>query len=435
MIDLFTSLTIINGVIPDYIIQALMINVNNQAVNKIVILTESEEEDVRQYAPVFSDKKVDIHHVPVRPTFGDLVNAINTSMGSNKGIAAIINADISLDADTFVAKISSVFDSLSAKYKRLALCLTRYDLINGAAAKTLVDYQGLPNIMSSDCWVFDRPIEIDRDLYYSLGQMFCDKYLCHDLVVSGYEVFNPCLDCIVLHHEIDVKGHNYYQDLIEAESTQDSLKRHWRTSVTNSGCYFGVPHVSSSALIHGYEPKAISRRTNRKRIFVNALFSAEDGFSLDSYVTHFLNGNEDVDTDVFFLVSDSAEQDRLIGILSNICYRAAYVLIVIDVKQFFFDYNKEPGHLFLCREANYFFMETSGNGLYLSPFGLKSKSILVMAYSILLTTRLVKSNPLRKLFAFFQLDAERLSLIRVGEKAICGLIFGMKGVTAWCGKI
>jgi hypothetical protein len=129
----------------------------------------------------------------------------------------------------------------------------------------LFDSNGLPNTKSADLWAFARPLVLTRELFYSPGQMNCDMLLTHDLVGSGYKVYNPCLDIALQHHEPE-KDDAFYREKNSEDKTRDMLARHTVQNKVSPWNYFGNSWVRTDWLRAGYRPACVS--TNARKILV-----------------------------------------------------------------------------------------------------------------------------------------------------------------------
>ena len=170
---------------------------------------------------------------------------------------------------------------------------------------------GLPNVLSSDAWVFNSKIECDKDLYYSLGSMYCDKFINHDLIESGYKLYNPCLDCVFIHNEEDVKDASYYTSLGSEQESKESIQKHLRHSVKKGDNYYGLCRLTSVSLAAGYLPVPISFLPNRKRLFV---FFGNEQSGINKYIDMVVINSRSVlgnELDVFFVTDNNDQRIRI----------------------------------------------------------------------------------------------------------------------------
>ena len=315
---LYTTFALINAEVPSAIIDAIKVNLENQSVSKIVILTESSLGDVISACDEFADKKIKLIQVERRPTFKDMFEAINREGLASSVLSVLLNSDISIPDRRTIHRLQSSIDFASEIYGKVALSLTRHDRVNNELVITLKSGMGLPNVLSSDAWVFNSKIECEKDLYYSLGSMYCDKFINHDLIESGYKLFNPCLDCVLIHNEEDVKDAGYYSSLGGEKESKESIQKHLRSSVKKGGNYYGLSRMTSNSITAGYLPCPISYLPNRKRLFV--IFGNEQS-GIDKYIDVVVNnsrkalGNE---LDIFFVTDNNDQQNRIDDVICQL---------------------------------------------------------------------------------------------------------------------
>jgi hypothetical protein len=182
---------------------------------------------------------------------------MNSSMlGRQTDVAVLMNADISFRSSGDVRRLYGTIKQLASESH--AIALTRHDLNGPRYALTLESQMGLPNMISADAWAFNAPVRVKTDMFYSLGEMNCDKFFAYDLFVSGYSLFNPCLDIIVHHHELDLKDVAYYRNSAKDEAAEKAQDRHWRQTVSaHGGEYFGIVRLRSFDLSNGYRPDPV----------------------------------------------------------------------------------------------------------------------------------------------------------------------------------
>ncbi|MEZ5558731.1 MAG: hypothetical protein R3E86_09360 [Pseudomonadales bacterium] len=239
-----------------HIRSALAENLRNRRVSQLIIVSETAPDVLLAAAPELSHPKVSIRHSETRPTFGHLADALSQALSTKTvPLGAIMNADISFRTEADAERLIALSTELEAGTRSVALCLTRHDLVRGEPKITLRTQLDLPNSMSADAWFFAQPLELKQAPFYSLGQMFCDQFFNFDLISHGFEVFNPCLDCQIIHHEPELKELSYYAAETQTDRAQEAIKRHWRESVRHgAGHYFGIAHCEASALRRGYRP-------------------------------------------------------------------------------------------------------------------------------------------------------------------------------------
>jgi hypothetical protein len=211
------------------------------------------------------------------------------------------------------------------RYAKVALCLTRHDLIFGEPRRTLVTQLGLPNIISTDAWIFREPIDLRFSAYYSQGQIFCDQFFNHDLIESGYRLFNPCLDCVIMHQEEDVKDLQYYSNAAKGSQAQQSVVEHWRRSARyTTGCYYGIAHTSSKALADGYDPAPLLVSKTGRRLMVTFPPNVFAGGAA-SAAPRYIELASSWDFDLYLLTHTTTEHSELEGLLSRCGGSRAYV--------------------------------------------------------------------------------------------------------------
>ncbi|MDO9639977.1 MAG: hypothetical protein Q7J44_15680 [Pseudotabrizicola sp.] len=266
MITLVTTIGNLPADRRDPVLAALRANLALAAVSEIVVLTEGRPDwYIAAAASAGASGRVRIEHTGQRPTFADLFTCANHCLTHGAQAVAMLNADISLADDGSAARLTETLAAMAGEGAPVVFALTRHDPQDGELALTLYDGNGLPNTLSADAWAFCQPLHLTRDLFYCPGQMNCDMLLTHDLLGSGCEVFNPCLDIVLQHHE-QPKDDAYYREVNADETSQEILWRHTKQNAVYPWNYFGNPWVSTRWLRAGYRPAPAS--TNRPRIYM-----------------------------------------------------------------------------------------------------------------------------------------------------------------------
>lgn len=261
-IDLFTSFAVPSTGSEAHVQKALEDHLENSAIRSLTVVSETAETQLNDAYPILNHESVLLVRSPNRPTFSALVEQINSAFEKRgTDIAVLLNADISFAGAEDVQRIPSTMQALSTDPK--ALVLSRHDWNGNRYEVTLESEMGLPNLISADVWAFDAPVKVHTELFYSLGQMNCDKFFAYDLRISGYSLFNPCLDIVALHHEIVLKDNSYYRDSGVGEAAKEAQNRHWGEVVTkHKESYFGLVRLRSFDLLAGYLPDPIQWSTS-----------------------------------------------------------------------------------------------------------------------------------------------------------------------------
>lgn len=327
--QIVTSFALGKAGIAPHIGRAIQANLANSEISRIHILSETASRDLSESLSVLQSSKVGILPTDTRPTFNDLVTIVNELLQDKpQEPVAILNGDISFATSEDTARVSSLALELSERRAETILCLTRYDLVDGSPKLTLRTQLDLPNTISADAWVFASRVELQFQAYYSLGQMFCDQFFNHDLIESGIRLYNPCLDCVVLHHEADIKGLEYYRAETSRSASQERLKEHWRRSVAQaSGQYYGVVHVTSRSLIGGYDPEPMVVSEKRRKLFVAPHHTLTPGQLRDA-AEHCVGLAKQWARDLYLLCASDVQHAHLEMVLTELNYPHAYAIRV-----------------------------------------------------------------------------------------------------------
>ncbi|SKB15711.1 hypothetical protein PL11201_80020 [Planktothrix sp. PCC 11201] len=259
--------------IPQPILSAFKKHAQNSHIAEVHVISEDNLTVLENLCKDISYefKKFKYINVEHRPTFSMLISYANQLIVSENCICALMNADISFGGDDDVALCISSLNSISQEDGKVVYALTRRDYIKSAWQLTY-EPTGLPNNISADCWIFSDLINLPQANFYSMGEVHCDLMLAYDLVTSGFQVYNPCLDIKIHHNESDVKTHEFYKEQNQKVSNQDRLGLHCVRHRNQPFQCFGIPWVSSQWLKTGYHPPAYemySRR--RKKLYITLL--------------------------------------------------------------------------------------------------------------------------------------------------------------------
>jgi hypothetical protein len=118
-------------------------------------------------------------------------------------------------------------------------------------------------MLSVDCWIISAPVQLEMADSYSLGEMNCDLMANHDLISAGYQLFNPCLDVCIQHHEMDSKTNEYYVEYSKRTDSLDRLSKFMASRNCPSYRHFEIPRVRTDWLISGYKPDPYSNRSKK----------------------------------------------------------------------------------------------------------------------------------------------------------------------------
>lgn len=156
-------------------------NANIDFVSKITVMCESGQSS-------FSSKKIDILKSNGRATYADLLKIAQARSAPSVSHFAIANTDIILTPD-----ILSLMDRLSEFSSVAAITRTESNGQLFAQPK-----------YSQDFWIFKAHSFIQRVLGecgYKLGVAGCEHLFAMALYAHGYNIWNPCLDCKIIHND------------------------------------------------------------------------------------------------------------------------------------------------------------------------------------------------------------------------------------------
>ena len=264
MISVLITVGPLSGGRRDPVLAAVRENLANPGVDNVHVVSEAQCDWLTEAAG--SDAaRIHLHPVAERPLFSALFEIGNRLLAEGAGAIALMNADISIGTADDAARILEAFDTLADLSEPVVLALARHETEGGELRIELYEGSGMPNTLSADCWVFQHPIRVRRELFYAPGQMNCDMFLAADLSDSGYRLFNPCLDIVLKHHEPS-KDDAFYNEKLRETGVQNLLKRHLKQNGIDPFNYFGVPWIKTAWLRLGYRPVLLS--SNRKRLML-----------------------------------------------------------------------------------------------------------------------------------------------------------------------
>ncbi len=246
------------------VLSAIRQNLENTAVDSVHVLTEGEPAWLPEAMGELATQ-LHIEKVPERPTFDTLFAAGNRLLENGAAGVAIMNADICIPSPGDVARLHEGFEHLDTLSAPVVFALARHEQSGEKPSIDLYEEAGLPNYISADAWVFRTPVRLTRELFYCPGQMNCDMFLAHDLISSGYALFNPCLDVTILHCE-PAKDDAFYKGKNKETSVLNLLDRHMSQNGIDPFNYYRIPWVSTQWLKAGYRPRPL--HTNHPSIIL-----------------------------------------------------------------------------------------------------------------------------------------------------------------------
>lgn len=253
-IDIVTSFAFFEGLDDKPIRKALESHNNNSKVKSLHIISESKQSELAYLLKGLN--KLDIHFIEVesRPSFEVLISHSNKLLTDQVSTyVALINGDVSFEDEVAVNNLITIF-SKKEVLPNTVLAISRHENINGKAEMVLNLDNGLPNFMSADAWIFNKPCYLKNTAFYYMGQMNCDMMLAYDFVEAGYAVINPCLDIVIIHHEEELKSDDFYAELNSKESNLNAGYKHLSSRVNLPYTQFGFPWIKSDWINYGYKP-------------------------------------------------------------------------------------------------------------------------------------------------------------------------------------
>jgi glycosyltransferase involved in cell wall biosynthesis len=282
--------------------RALEAHASNSAVNFVQVLTESDPELVhnlcRKHIPT---EKLNIHREPQRPTFARLFQAASQAVEKSGGLAAIMNADTSFANESDIQRCDTALSTAQRKLGAAVLAITRHDKVNDEWKIELYQRDGLPNTLSADCWVISAPLDLPEADFYCLGHMNCDLMLAYDLVQAGHNLFNPCLDISILHHENCAKSEDFYSFSNSKAESKKLLFKHTDIHCNKPFECIGIPWIQSNWLSLSYAPNSLFSR--RERIYAIFPEAADESLLLRAMALGVFAQQNDRDL-VFLVESD-----------------------------------------------------------------------------------------------------------------------------------
>lgn len=243
------------------VLAALRRNIHNPLVKEIRVVTEAASaESMAWLYEEAGSKSTQLHllYVHARPTFTEMIRVGNQLLSDGGDTVALMNADISIASESDAERMLAALNTLDGRNAPVLLALTRHEATADRQWLGLYEPSGLPNTISADAWVFQKPLKLERDLFYMPGQMNCDMMLAYDLLSMGHRLFNPCFDVAIIHHEPE-KEQAYYEEKNEdSQVLQETIWRHAKQNKVAPWNYYGTPWISSAWLKLGYRPAANS---------------------------------------------------------------------------------------------------------------------------------------------------------------------------------
>jgi hypothetical protein len=282
--------------------RVLEAHASNPAVNFVQVLTESDPELVRNLCRKhIPTEKLNIHREPQRPTFARLFQAASQAVEKSGGLAAIMNADTSFANESDIQRCDTALRTAQRKLGAAVLAITRHDKVNHEWKIKLYQSDGLPNTLSADCWVISAPLDLPEADFYCLGHMNCDLMLAYDLVQAGHNLFNPCLDIHILHHEDGAKDEDFYAAANSKAESKELLWKHAGMRCNEPFECIGIPWIQSDWLSASYAPTSLSSR--RAKIYAIFPEAAEESLLLRAMALEVFAQQNDRDL-VFLVESD-----------------------------------------------------------------------------------------------------------------------------------
>lgn len=265
MITILITVGVLSPERREPVLAALRRNLVNPLVREVLVVTEAQSAKDMDWLWALvgtGTPRLRLVYVPSRPNFADMLRIGNAVLSDGADTVAMMNADISIASESDARRMLETLSFLNARNEPVVLSLTRHEAQDGRFWIGLYDLHGLPNTISADAWIFQRQINTDRDLFYKPGQMNCDMMFAYDLLMSGYRLYNPCIDIIIIHHE-EAKSELFYKEKNLETETQNRLERHAFINNVDPWNYYGIPWVRSEWLRIGYKPFANSTHGRR----------------------------------------------------------------------------------------------------------------------------------------------------------------------------
>jgi len=252
-----TSIGVYEGLDTEPIQKAFEQHLVNTKVTLVHVITESSIDAVVTALPLLENERVKIIQHQERPTFQSLFDYCNSLSEGRQIVTALMNGDVSFECKDDIEKCITILKETRNRGVLPVLTITRRDKEGDGFDLLLKDRIGLPNFLSSDCWVFEPPQILHDVDFFSMGQMNCDSILAYDWAESGKFLLNPCLDVSLLHQENCVKDDNFYREENKKETTQDLLSWHWAKRCNHPYRIYGVTWNCIDWIEKGYMPAPI----------------------------------------------------------------------------------------------------------------------------------------------------------------------------------
>jgi Glycosyl transferase family 2 len=254
--------------LPEAVKSAFGVHARSHIISELLVLTEGDDDLIKRLIlEVCGCQKVMVVKKASRPSFSELFEYASNKIAENGGMAAILNSDISFGSDEDILRCSNSLQKLSQSCQNpIVYGLTRHDFVLSKWQITLSEECGLPNMLSTDCWLISSPVQLKKAVSYSLGQMNCDLMANYDLVTAGYSLFNPCLDVCIQHHEVSIKSNEFYVEASQKIGTLEHLSKFMASRENLFYKHYGVQRVATDWLVSGYKPLPFSNRS--KKLYV-----------------------------------------------------------------------------------------------------------------------------------------------------------------------
>jgi len=170
-------------------------NLRNPHLEEVHILSETCG-TLSLPARAMKNPKMFVHCLPHQPTYADFFHFANIHLRGKRVVLS--NADIA-----FTASLGKLGDHPLSSERRV-LILSRWALDCGEGR---LDPRGnlcWTDYGSHDTFIFRAPLppESFQDLEFPMNRYFAEHAVVARLVDTGFEVVNPCLDIISLHHHV-----------------------------------------------------------------------------------------------------------------------------------------------------------------------------------------------------------------------------------------
>jgi hypothetical protein len=166
-------------------------NIDHPLINQIHIVYDTTKDDnVNELLRFLESKKVYIHLVSDRPSYGYCFQLANTLMPHSNVIVS--NADIFFN-DTLC---ELQFYDLSNKF----LAITRWNVCQDGKLRIFGSMYS-PRSDSQDVWIFRTPLKQFENDGIKMGLLDCDGRIAFQAQKAGLHVINPCrtIQCCHVH--------------------------------------------------------------------------------------------------------------------------------------------------------------------------------------------------------------------------------------------